>query len=62
MASLTQETKLVVRRLTHAPMFTAITLITLALRIGAKTAIFSVLSGVLIKPLPYPRPEQLVGV
>ncbi len=62
MASLTQETKLVVRRLTHAPMFTAITLITLALGIGANTAIFSVLSGVLIKPLPYPRPEQLVGV
>ena len=54
--------KPVVRRLARSPMFTAITLITLAVGIGANTAIFSVLSGVLLKPLPYPNPEQLVGV
>jgi hypothetical protein len=54
--------KPVVRRLARSPMFTAITLITLAVGIGANTAIFSVLSGVLLKPLPYPNSDQLVGV
>jgi predicted permease len=43
-------------------MFTAITLITLAAGVGANTVVFSVLEGVLLKPLPYPRAEDLVGV
>ena len=52
----------VLRRLGRAPLFTAITLITLAAGIGANTVIFSVLEGVLLKPLPYPHPEELIGV
>ena len=43
-------------------MFTVITLITLAAGIGANTVVFSVLEGVLLKPLPYPHSEDLVGV
>jgi len=54
--------KLVLRRLIHSPMFTVITLITLAAGVGANTVVFSVLEGVLLKPLPYPRAEELIGV
>jgi predicted permease len=50
------------RRLCRTPIFTAATLITLAVAIGANTAMFSVIEGVLLKPLRYPHPDQLVGV
>ena len=62
MNSLTNQLGQVVRRLAHAPMFTVITLVTLAAAVGANTVVFSVLEGVLLKPLPYPRAEELVGV
>src|SRR5260370_8913306 len=62
MESFKNELKQVLRRLGRAPMFTAITLITLAAGIGANTVVFSVLEGVLLKPLPYPKPEELIGV
>jgi predicted permease len=54
--------KQVFRRLAKAPLFTAITLITLAVGIGANTVVFSVVNGVLLKPLSYPQPDQLIGL
>src|SRR6516162_5413928 len=50
------------RGLWKKPAFTAITVITIGLGIGATTAIFSVVNGILIKPLPYSEPESLVAV
>jgi hypothetical protein len=52
----------ILRRLIRSPLFTVMTLLTLAIGIGANTAIFSVIDGVLLKPLPYPHSEELVGV
>src|SRR5260370_21902669 len=62
MESFKNELKQVLRRLGRAPMFTAITLITLAAGISANTVVFSVLEGVLLKPLPYPKPDEMIGV
>src|SRR3954470_21675593 len=62
MQSFGSQIKHVLRRLMRAPVFTVITLITLAIGIGANTAIFSVIDGILLKPLPYADPSRLVGV
>ncbi|MGD0445129.1 MAG: ABC transporter permease [Edaphobacter sp.] len=62
MAMFADQVTQVLRRLGRAPLFTVITLLTLAIGVGANTVIFSVIEGVLLKPLPYPHPEQLIGV
>ena len=51
-----------VRGLARRPTFTFATVLTLALGIGATTAIFSVIYSVLLKPLPYPNPDELVRI
>ncbi len=62
MGSIRNRLKHVVRRLGRAPMFTAVTVVTIAIGVGANSAIFSVINGILIKPLPFPQPERLVSV
>jgi len=62
MGFLRTQVRQVLRRLARAPMFTAVTLITLAAGVGANTVVFSVLEGILLKPLPYPKSQQLVVV
>jgi len=52
----------VFQRVSREPLFAVLILITVAIGVGADTVIFSVVEGVLLKPLPYKAPDRLIGV
>jgi predicted permease len=62
MTSLLQDVHYTLRQLRKSPSFTVVALLTLSLGIGANTAIFSLVDGILLVPLPYSKPEELVSL
>ncbi|HSW29765.1 MAG TPA: ABC transporter permease [Longimicrobiales bacterium] len=62
MGAMGQQLRITLRKLARAPLFGAVAILTLAVGIGSNTAIFSVVNGVLLKPLPFEDPERLMGI
>jgi len=62
MDELVQDLKYSLRQLMRKPGFSAVLVLTLALGVGANTAVFSVIHGVLLRPLPYPEPDRLAVI
>ena len=62
MSSILEDVRLAFRVLSKERAFAAVTVVTLAVALGANTAIFSVVDGVLLRPLPYPEPDRIVRV
>jgi len=60
--SISQDLRYAVRGLRKAPGFTLVVVLTLAIGIGGTTAVFSVINGILLRPLPYPDQDRLVSV
>jgi hypothetical protein len=62
MPSIYGQIRQIARRLRRAPLFTVATVVTIAAAVGANTAVFSVVEGILLKPLRYPGSDQLISI
>ena len=62
MESFSRDLKIALRQLLKTPGFAVVGVLMLALGIGATTAIFSIVEGVLLRPLPFPEPDRLVAL
>ncbi len=62
MNRLTQDLRFAIRRLLKRPLFTAVAIVSLAVGIGANTAIFSLVNSIMLRDLPLEEPEELVDI